>query len=308
MGRTRPCLLSCEALESRLQPAVTFHGGVVLPHVQAQAVYIGSEWASTPGKAKVQALDGFLSYLVQSPYMDALTSAGYNVGRGTASPGVIDNLTLNKSYYLTDAQIQKDIQAEIKAGKVQPPDANRVYVVYVEPGVAVAGSDGSDSITSFLGYHAAFGGHTASGQAIDIHYVVVPYPGGYDPSARSQGFPTNFTEMTAVTSHELAETATDPNVDYKRLGWYDNTYNSEIGDLTEGDVRELGGYYVQLLINKTDHVLNVSGATTATGTAPSGGVGGSGFDSETVAHVNPHAPTPLLPGELDEVNWGFRVG
>jgi hypothetical protein len=39
--------LSLEPLEDRLAPAVTPHGGAVLPHVEAQGVYLGSDWNST---------------------------------------------------------------------------------------------------------------------------------------------------------------------------------------------------------------------------------------------------------------------
>jgi hypothetical protein len=284
----------------------------LLPHVQAQAVYIGSEWNSTQGEAKVQALDGFLSYIVNSPYMDALTRAGYLVGRGTAVPGVVLPSNIDKSYYLTDSRIQKDLQAAISAGTLQPPDANRVYVVYTEPGVAVYNnSDGSDSTYDFLGYHGAFGGYTAARKPIDIHYVVVPYPGGWNPTADSQGFPSNFTEMTAITSHELAETATDPNVNYKRLGWYDNHYGSEIGDLTGGAIRELNGYYIQLLVNRIDRALVVTGATMPTGVAPTGGVGGNSFDAASVAHTLHHSAPELPPDIHDihhDINWGVRVG
>lgn len=252
--------LSLEALDSRIQPAVTYHGGALMPHVEAQAVYLGSAWGSAPGQARARQLDGFLSYLVASPYMDSLTNAGYRVGRGTASSGVIAPRTLDPGYYLTDSQIQHTLQAEISAGAVRPPDANRLYVVYVEPGIAVA-ADGADSINGFLGYHGAFAGRDAAGRPADIRYVVAPYPGGWNPTAAAQGLPSNLAELTAVTSHELAESATDPDVNYKQLGWYDDRYNSEIGDLTEGDFRVSGGYYVQRLITRNDRILGVPGST-----------------------------------------------
>src|SRR5437762_2123599 len=160
-----------------------------------------------------------------------LTNAGYNVGRGTDSTGDVDNITLNKSTGITDTQNHTDIQAMINAGQLQAPDANRLYVVYVEPGVVVhMGSDASN--TTFLGYHGAFAGRTASGAAADIHYAVIPYPGAPNFSPGSQGFASNFDEMTSVTSHEMAEAVTDPNVNYKALGWYDDANNGEIGDLT----------------------------------------------------------------------------
>src|SRR5262249_39609976 len=151
-------------------------------------------------------------------YFDALTQAGYGVGRGTATAGATLPVSVNKSYYLTDAQIQQDLQSAISSGKVQPPDPNRLYVVYVEPGVAVKAADGSTSIRNFLGYHGAFAGKDASGRPVDVRYAVMPYPGGYNPTAASQGFASNFAALTAVSSHEIAESATDPDVNYKTPG------------------------------------------------------------------------------------------
>jgi hypothetical protein len=245
-----------EQLESRALLTVTYHGGALLPHVEAQAVYLGSDWQNnTSLQPQTGQIDTYLATLVNSPYMDMMTNAGYNVGRGTASTGSVDSLTLNKTTGITDSQIQADIQAMITAGKLQAPDANRLYVVYVEPGVVVhMGSDASN--TTFLGYHGAFAGKTASGSAIDIHYAVIPYPGAPNFSASSQGFASNFDEMTAVTSHELAEAVTDPNVNYKALGWYDDQLNGEIGDLAEGNYANLNGYVVQDLVNKNDQLIS----------------------------------------------------
>jgi hypothetical protein len=245
-----------EQLESRALLTVTYHGGALLPHVEAQAVYLGSDWQNNSSlQTQTGQVDTYLATLVNSPYMDMMTNAGYNVGRGTASAGSVDNIALNKTTGITDAQIQADIQAMITAGKLQAPDANRLYVVYVEPGVVVhLGSDASN--TTFLGYHGAFAGKNASGTAIDIHYAVIPYPGAPNFSASSQGFASNFDEMTAVTSHELAEAVTDPNVNYKALGWYDDQLNGEIGDLAEGNYANLSGYVVQDLVNKNDQLIS----------------------------------------------------
>lgn len=258
-----------ETLESRALLTVTYHGGALLANVETQAVYLGSDWQNTSTlKTQTGQVDTFLSTIVNSPYMDMMTNAGYNVGRGTSTAGVIDNITLNKSTGITDAQIQADIQAMIKSGQLQAPDANRLYVVYVEPGVVIhLGSDSSS--TSFLGYHGAFGGQTAAGAAADIHYAVISYPGAPNFTASSQGFSSNFNEMTAVTSHELGEAVTDPNVNYKTLGWYDDQNNGEIGDLAEGHYATLSGYQVQDLVNKNDQIIS---PTTTQPPPPSSGL------------------------------------
>lgn len=255
-----PVAAEVETLESRALLTVTYHGGALLPHVETQAVFLGSQWATSSSlQTQETQINQYLATIVNSSYMDMLTNAGYNVGRGTSAAGATDNLTLNTTTGITDAQIQADLQSMITAGKVQAADANRLYVVYVEPGVVVhLGSDASN--TTFLGYHGAFAGKNAAGQAIDIHYVVMPYPGAPNFSPASQGFSSLFNELTAVTSHELAEAVTDPNVNYKTLGWYDDFYNGEIGDLAQGYYSTVGGYLVQDVVNQQDQI--ISPATT----------------------------------------------
>ena len=247
-------LVSYESLEARRLLTVTFHGGQLLSNVEAQAVFLGSDWATNSTlQSQTAAVDQFMAYLVQSPYMDMLTQAGYNVSRGSAAGGSDLNVSINKSTGITDGQIQSDLAAAIRSSGVAAPDANRLYVVYVEPGVVI--KDGtSTSQTSFLGYHSAFAGTDASGHPVDIHYAVVAYPGSPNPSAGSQGFASSFSQLTDVTSHELAEAVTDPNVNYKTLGWYDNQHNGEIGDLTRRTT-VLNGYVVQDVVNKNDQVI-----------------------------------------------------
>ena len=261
------CAAAIEMLETRQLLTVTYHGGSVLANVEAQAVYLGSDWQTNAAlQTQTGQFDQFLTTLVSGQYVDMLTNAGYGVGRGTSSAGVTDTQTLNKTSGITDAAIQKSIQALITANKLQTPDANRLYVVYVEPGV-VAYNGSTSSQNTFLGYHGAFGGKTSTGTAADIHYVVIPYPDGVNPTHTSQGFSTSFSEQTAVTSHEVAEAITDPNVNYKNLGWYDDQNNGEIGDLTRLTV-VYNGYLVQEVVDKNDQPIAPETVTTTTLTAP----------------------------------------
>ena len=247
---------------------VTFHGGQLLAHVETQAVYLGSDWiTNTSLNSQTATLDHFLSYLVQSPYMDMLSNAGYNVGRGTSDAGKIDNVTLNKTTGVTDTQIHSELQTLINSSQLKTPDANRLYVVYVEPGVVVKNPPDASN-TSFLGYHGAFAGKDASGKSADIHYEVIPYPGSPNFSAASQGFASNMDEITSVTSHELSEAVTDPNPNYKALGWYDDQLNGEIGDLTSKNV-VLNGYLVQDVVDKNDRVISPNTTVTPPSNPPS---------------------------------------
>src|SRR5947207_15399180 len=123
-----------------------------------------------------------------------LTSASYSVGRGSFHQGIIDPKYINKGYYLQDSQIRNEVQSLVSHQYVAAPDANRLYVVYVEPGVAIMHDHdhNATSIKDFLGYHGAFAGHNTAGYAVDVHYAVIAYPGGYNFSAASEGFHSNF--------------------------------------------------------------------------------------------------------------------
>jgi hypothetical protein len=255
-ARVRPSL---EPLEKREVMTVTYHGGGVLPAVEVQALYYGSDWYNNPTYySQTGYLEGFLNNIVHSSYMDALTNAGYGVGRGSFDGGKIGLANINKAYYLTDASIQSAVQGYISNGTLKSPDANRLYVVFVEDNVAVSSSSGN-SQNNFLGYHGAFAGRDYYGYAADIHYAVITYPGGSVGNA-SIPWLSALNGITEVASHEIAEAATDPNVNYKGLGWYDDAANGEIGDITNAQTTFLNGYAVQRVADKNDQAMTPVGA------------------------------------------------
>jgi Bacterial Ig-like domain (group 3) len=251
--------LGVERLEEREVPTVLYYGGNVLPHVEAQALFLGDKWSSdSSAAAKVATLNNFLGDVTGGPYMDALTQAGYGVGRGSASPGAVDNVTIPSNSTISDASIQREIQADIKNGLLQAPDANRLYVVYVAPNVAVnLGAGQGTTQQGVLGYHGAFAGQDASGNGTVIRYAVVAYPGG---TVRNSSMGTTaIDQLTAVTSHELAEAVTDPDVNYSRLGWYDPR-RGEIGDISENNPNalvRLDGFLVQEAVDMNDRLLQI---------------------------------------------------
>ena len=91
-------LPALECLEDRSVPTVTYHGGALLPHVEVQGLYLGSDWYNNSTYYNQTAqFEAFNRYLPQSSYMDLLTQLGYGVGRGGTSPGTIDRLALKKN-------------------------------------------------------------------------------------------------------------------------------------------------------------------------------------------------------------------
>ena len=102
--RPNPARLQVEALEDRQVPTVQFFGGNLLPQVQAQALYLGNEFTSAPASTEPAVLDAFLKDLTGGPYLQALATAGYGVGPGSAAAGAVDNVALAAGSALAGAE------------------------------------------------------------------------------------------------------------------------------------------------------------------------------------------------------------
>jgi hypothetical protein len=258
--RRSPARLRVEALEDRQVPTVSFFGGNVLPHVQAQALYLGRAFSAAPANAETATLDAFLKDLTGGPFMQALARAGFNVGPGSAVAGAIDNTSLTAGSTISDAFIRSRLQTDVSSGLVQAPGANTLYVVYVQPDVAVnLGSGQGTTQQGILGYHTAFVGANGA----PIRYAVVVTPGGAAGNSVLPEATTAIDQLTAVTSHELAEAVTDPdvnsNVNNGRLGWFD-PQRGEIGDIEENNPNafvQLNGHLVQEVGDQNDQLLSI---------------------------------------------------
>jgi hypothetical protein len=258
--RVRPQL---ESLEERRVMTVTFHGGDVLPNVAVQGVYYGSDWGNNQTLFdQTGALEGYLGNIVNSPYMDMLNNAGYGVGRGHADPGVIVDANPDKTQWLTDTQIRNDLAGELNSptSAFQPPDGNRLYVVYVEPGVAIQNDhyNNINSQVNFYGYHDSFTANVG-GTDQNIRYAVVAYPGGINGADSRL---STFDQLTAVTSHEIAEAVTDPDAS-SNPAWYDDGLNQEIGDVTANQDVYVNGYAVQRIADQNDQAMTPANATSS---------------------------------------------
>jgi hypothetical protein len=305
--RFRPHL---ESLEERQVPTVSYFGGNLLPHVEAQPVFYGSGWSGNTAPAT---LNNFLTDVTGGAYMDALTRAGYGVGRGTATAGAFDTTPLAANSVITDSSIQARLQADVSSGLVASPDANRLYVVYVQPNIAVnLGFGQGTTQQGILGYHGAFAGHDAAGNAAVIRYAVVAYPGG---TVGNGSLGTSaIDQLTAVTSHELAEAVTDPDVNFGRLGWYDR-FRGEIGDITENNPNayvRLDGFLVQEVADRNDQLLSITPPSTtpvATTTTLTAGPVFSRFGLPMVnltVTIQPGSGT-AIPGGTVELIYNGRV-
>jgi hypothetical protein len=251
--RRRPRPLQLERLESRLVPTVTLHGGPVLANVHVETLFDGSGW-NDGGTYFNQTgtLGGFSQFIVNSPYMDMLSAAGYGVGRGTFSQGPIALTDLSEGT-TQDSDIQNLIQGYIDNGYVVSPDSNTLYMVFVQPfAVVIKGSQ--DSANDFFAYHSGFAGHDQSSNPINIHYIVCPYQNNFNGPPYAN-FSNPIDGITAAASQQLADAVTDPDRWAGTTSWHDDSLKQDIGDVLSGRAVRLDGWAVQEVVAQDDSPL-----------------------------------------------------
>ena len=231
----RQCRPSLQRLEPReLLTSLTYHGGPVLTHIDVQPLYFGSFWKnSSYGPQDVGVLQHFLDDIINndpanpknpSLFLDTPLPALDPLG----SPGTTGKLLSPLYDPVNTTPGQKIDDLDIRSILPDSPNANRVDLFFAPPGSWV--SSGSENSlpgpgNHFLGYHS----YKIGSNGIPIYYMVIVFPGW-------PNIPENLTaldQLTVVTSHELAETITDPQFN----GWYDNSlgpYAGETGDVCPG--------------------------------------------------------------------------
>jgi hypothetical protein len=227
-----------DSLEQRDVPTTVNYGGPVLHHVEVEAVFLGSRWQSPDLTDQANHIEGFLSFLTNSSFMDKLNR--YGVGRGSYVGGLLDPVRMNLDINNTD--ILKELIKLTRNGSIPPPNGNRLIMVYVEPGVVVH-KQGEDSLTGFGGYHSFYSGMPGS-----FPYGIMPYPGRLSHGAYYRGA---FPGLTEVSSHELAEAVTDPQPGNAR-GWYNGKTGDEICDKFYLSHLFLSGYRIAVTVDKHD--------------------------------------------------------
>jgi hypothetical protein len=223
--------LELETLEDRCTPAIGFGGGAVVDHVQVQALFYGTYWSTSDGQQSGADINGYLSYLVDSPFMDTMNE--YGVGRGAFLGNGIVEPGLLGAASVSDATIQVQIANDITAGRLPGASIGTLYIVFTPPNVAVI-SGGQSSLLDFFGYHDIF----RYGATGTVNYAVIPNPVGNG----TNGSMTVFQTITHTVSHELSEAVTDPD----GAGWVDPVSGDEIADVADqpGNIAFLNDYVV----------------------------------------------------------------
>ncbi len=269
----RPLL---EPLEDRWVPSLTNpNNNAVIPKVQLQAIYY-NDLAGQPALPKAQ-LDNFLTYLVGSPYITTLNQYAtptQSITTGSSLPGYNTNITISSNINFNsnngvapttnytglgvyDSQIRMAINSALD--NASPPIANdginKLFLVYLPAGVGESYSQGNSTTNSIdaYGYHFNY---MHDGKS--VRYAVIFYPGSGGGTLYSPL--TAFEQLTEITSHEVAESITNPD----GVSWADPHLGAsgEVGDLENLNYSTLNGYVVQDLWSNT-----TSGPIRAAGTS-----------------------------------------
>jgi hypothetical protein len=262
--RSAACRPRLEGLEERTALAVLTNPGLgpVVPHVRLQAVY----YNDLPGHPALPArqLDQFLASLAGGPYLDMLSqyqpnAGGATIGRGSALPGYHNGRTVagtirisgpQGSYNgpgVSDGDIQNMLRAAIDHGRLTP-DGSTEFVVCLPAGVGVDAGDINSENSD--GYHTSFTyqGTRAALDGLNVYYAVIVDPGS--GGVNRDIHLTAFQHLTVVTSHEVAETVTDPT----GTSWLDYSGSGgEVADLEAWNYSTLNGYAVQDLWSNQAH-------------------------------------------------------
>jgi hypothetical protein len=197
-------------------PIVTTSGGPVLAAPKVVPVFFAGD-----GSAQAT-IETFLTDLAASSYWPTV-AVEYDVGA----------LTIENSIVSTDIPPTTDMALQTwittnTSGSNPPwpaPDANTIYAVFLPYGATLTAGFGT-SCVGFGGYHSETMGGT-------LVYALIP---------RCRSASNNpLDPVTAATSHELVEAATDPhfytapafrNVDTEHFIW-GSTPGAELGDMCE---------------------------------------------------------------------------
>lgn len=261
---TRPKASSKVGGRSSNNGKVQYWGGPVISQVQPVVVM----WGSFVDSGSTGIIQQFYTDITTSDYFDLLaeySTAGltgfggtggsnqtidnevFSAPKFTISPSVCPGNSAATACSIDDGQIQSELLAQINAGHLPQPiqdtqgNFNTIYMIYFPPGVSITEGNASSCVNQgFCAYHSNVGI-----SSLDVPYGVFPdfSRGGCSPTFGGCGPGTAAETLTAVSSHELAEAVTDPDVGTAPsfappLGWVDGnpadantTFGEEIGDL-----------------------------------------------------------------------------
>ena len=223
-----------------------YYGGPVIPNAKVVVVLWGDNAVDAAAKEQ---LGPFFANMLDSTYMDWLAEYDTNltavdgragtaqhIGRGRYA-GLVTLHPNNAATALQDADVQKELEAQIAAGVLPRPDENTLYMTYFPAGISIT-IDNQRSCTTFCAYHEGF--HSAR-LSHNVFYGVMP------ACAASCAYgSTPFDSLSIVSSHEAIEAVTDPFPTPGNSPAFPQAWNAsdgnEIGDLCADGAATVTGH------------------------------------------------------------------
>lgn len=197
---------------------LVYQGGRLIKNINVIPIYYNQNCAFQTE------LNQFYADLVTSSYMGFFTvnynAGGYSFGAGTRGNPFVDSGPYRQS--IKDSEVRTYVTNLI--GRVPGPTDDTIYAVHFPKNVVISLGNAL-SCQNFCGYHGAF-----SSNGKTVYYMVMP---DFSTSGCRCGG-ASLASYTSVVSHEVSEFVTDPDVNYRTLGWYDwadGNAGGEIGDI-----------------------------------------------------------------------------
>ena len=218
-----------------------YFGGPVISH----ALVFSVMWSDQVAPALGNGRDDYFGTILDSPYMDWLSE--YNTDRQSVDgrPGSNQKIFRGKSggaitinptatgNNVSDDDIKKELEIQIKKGVLPLPTADTIFMIYFPPTVLLNGGSnwpGLNTCNAFGGYHTGF--VSSSSPGIPIHYAVIP---DRTPCHLTKPLDPHYYDY--VSSHEMIESITNPNMDtmailldFSILSWVTLDNGQEIAD------------------------------------------------------------------------------
>lgn len=262
-------------------PNFISHGGPVITTPNVYILFFG-DWSSAVNQERATRLGQFITDLLKSPYMNILSQYGCGTS-GTVRNSVFIPSSENN---LSASDVHNILQTAINNKQIpEPNDPSNVYILYLDDATAVNDrSDPNDPVVmcepgndNAFGYHDSF--TTNAGN--ECPFAVVPgltdsclmntctEEKGGDTRCTIHLSQTREQRQTSVTSHEMAEMLSDPQVS-KNPAWTDlsdpdpRSAVGENGDICAGLVGTIrvgpNTWTVQQMYSRW-HDINTNGTT-----------------------------------------------
>ena len=305
-GPTHPMPLSPAPQSVRPGTQLGYLGGPVVSHASIESVYWGSGAYHDGTGPGATPMTEFIQGVTDSPYMDWLSEYAttnhvrlfdlppQTIGRGTYQGQTTIAPTIS-STTITDNNIADELVHQIDVGAVPPPqiDANNqvqtIYAMFFPQSMTISvGSMVGGEPGGFCAYHT-----TTLRDGVPIAYMVLPDFDSHQFATGCGDDPVLFNNFTAVTSHEIIETVTDPFVGLVDgstgqtvTSWIDLVSGDEIADICQPDHGTVVGG------NGLTHVVSLE------------------FSNEANACVASRAGVPVPPrnGYVDACGLASRTG